>query len=311
MYLEGVRTSVRSTPRWRVTSTPILHRGTDRGRFGCGSSVRSKAVRRYDDPVEVRKGADEDPDQFLWRGRLWQVREVVAHWVETGAWWARRPAAAAADQAGPGRGGSGHRPPARARGVAGGSSQGKGRCRSSRRSTTPASGSSTWSSAGPRAAGSSSGRWTEGARDETEMTQQHERPRLPAGGDPLLPASGPRSRCARRSPAAACRSATPMPTSPRCGRPRRCWRRVPSRRCRVDDGPRRTPGCCSPRWPRSSASGRPSSPPEPASGRRRRSGSRRAVTEREADDLVRDADRFLALVEASLGLTEHLPFRVA
>jgi hypothetical protein len=52
-------------------------------------------VRRYDDPVEVRKGADEDPDQFLWRGRLWQVREVVAHWVETGAWWARRPTPAA------------------------------------------------------------------------------------------------------------------------------------------------------------------------------------------------------------------------
>jgi hypothetical protein len=57
-------------------------------------------VRRYDDPVEVRKGADEDPDQFLWRGRLWQVREVVAHWVETGAWWARRTA----DQAGSGGG---------------------------------------------------------------------------------------------------------------------------------------------------------------------------------------------------------------
>ena len=41
------------------------------------------------------------------------------------------------------------------------------------------------------------------------------------------------------------------------------------------------------------------------------SGSRRAVTEREADDLVRDADHFLALVEAGLGLTEHLPFQVA
>ena len=40
-------------------------------------------------------------------------------------------------------------------------------------------------------------------------------------------------------------------------------------------------------------------------------GSRRAVTEREADDLVRDADRFLALVESSLGLTGHTPFRVA
>jgi hypothetical protein len=35
-------------------------------------------------------------------------------------------------------------------------------------------------------------------------------------------------------------------------------------------------------------------------------GSRRAVTEREADDLVRDADRFLGLVEESLGLTRHL-----
>ena len=54
-------------------------------------------MRRYDDPVEVRKGADEDPDQFLWRGRLWQVREVVAHWVETGAWWARSGGGAAID----------------------------------------------------------------------------------------------------------------------------------------------------------------------------------------------------------------------
>ena len=34
-------------------------------------------------------------------------------------------------------------------------------------------------------------------------------------------------------------------------------------------------------------------------------GSRRAVTEREADDLVRDADRFLAVVERSLGLVPH------
>lgn len=40
-------------------------------------------------------------------------------------------------------------------------------------------------------------------------------------------------------------------------------------------------------------------------------GSRHAVTEREADDLVRDADQFLALVETSLGLTEHVPIRVA
>lgn len=48
-------------------------------------------MRRYDDPVEVRVGEDADtgraPDQFLWHGRLWKVRAVLAHWVETGAWW--------------------------------------------------------------------------------------------------------------------------------------------------------------------------------------------------------------------------------
>ena len=51
-------------------------------------------MRRYDDPVEVRKGmvagADgevEGPEQFLWHGRLWKVCGVVAHWVETGPWW--------------------------------------------------------------------------------------------------------------------------------------------------------------------------------------------------------------------------------
>lgn len=36
-------------------------------------------------------------------------------------------------------------------------------------------------------------------------------------------------------------------------------------------------------------------------------GSSRAVSEREADDLVRDADRFLGLVETSLGLDRHVP----
>ena len=36
-------------------------------------------------------------------------------------------------------------------------------------------------------------------------------------------------------------------------------------------------------------------------------GSSRAVTEREAADLVRDADRFLGVVEKSLGLAPHVP----
>ncbi len=52
-------------------------------------------MRRYDDPVEVRRGRiggepdtdEEGPEQFLWRGRLWKVRSVVAHWVETAPWW--------------------------------------------------------------------------------------------------------------------------------------------------------------------------------------------------------------------------------
>lgn len=36
-------------------------------------------------------------------------------------------------------------------------------------------------------------------------------------------------------------------------------------------------------------------------------GSTRAVTAREADDLVRDADRFLGVVERALGLVPHVP----
>ena len=44
-------------------------------------------MRQYDDPVEVRRGESEGPEQFLWRGRLWKVRAVVSHWVETGPWW--------------------------------------------------------------------------------------------------------------------------------------------------------------------------------------------------------------------------------
>lgn len=43
-------------------------------------------TRRYDDPVEVRR-RDEDPAEFLWRGRLYVVREVLSHWVETAPWW--------------------------------------------------------------------------------------------------------------------------------------------------------------------------------------------------------------------------------
>ncbi len=59
-------------------------------------------MRRYADPVEVRQGpletedhGVEGPQQFLWRGRLWKVRAVLAHWVETGPWWQSSGARAA------------------------------------------------------------------------------------------------------------------------------------------------------------------------------------------------------------------------
>lgn len=67
-------------------------------------------MRRYDDSVEVLRGparADAQtapaPEQFLWNGRLWKVRSVVAHWVETAPWW-HSPRAMAVTGEEPGRG---------------------------------------------------------------------------------------------------------------------------------------------------------------------------------------------------------------
>lgn len=46
-------------------------------------------MRSYAESVDVRH-RDTVPEQFLWRGRLYLVRGVLAHWVEAGEWW-RRP----------------------------------------------------------------------------------------------------------------------------------------------------------------------------------------------------------------------------
>lgn len=46
--------------------------------------------RRHADPVEVRLRAEPSgpvPDAFLWRDRLYVVREVLARWTESGSWW--------------------------------------------------------------------------------------------------------------------------------------------------------------------------------------------------------------------------------
>ena len=49
--------------------------------------------RLHTDPVEVRRH-DDEPAQFLWRGRLYVVREVLGRWTEAGQWW-RAPAVSA------------------------------------------------------------------------------------------------------------------------------------------------------------------------------------------------------------------------
>ena len=42
--------------------------------------------RLHTDAVEVRR-RDDEPAEFLWRGRLYVVREVLARWTESGGWW--------------------------------------------------------------------------------------------------------------------------------------------------------------------------------------------------------------------------------
>ena len=47
-------------------------------------------MRRYTDPVEVRSASSEGtgaPSAFLWRGRLYVVRDVLGHWLERQSWW--------------------------------------------------------------------------------------------------------------------------------------------------------------------------------------------------------------------------------
>ena len=42
--------------------------------------------RLHTDAVEVQRH-DDVPAQFLWRGRLYVVREVLSRWTESGGWW--------------------------------------------------------------------------------------------------------------------------------------------------------------------------------------------------------------------------------
>lgn len=43
-------------------------------------------TRRYDDAIDVRR-RDQEPAEFVWRGRLYLVRAVLTSWMEAGEWW--------------------------------------------------------------------------------------------------------------------------------------------------------------------------------------------------------------------------------
>lgn len=47
--------------------------------------------RVYSERVDVRTGEDGRPARFVWRSRLYTVREVTEHWVVNREWW-REPA---------------------------------------------------------------------------------------------------------------------------------------------------------------------------------------------------------------------------
>lgn len=52
-----------------------------------------------DDLAGVRR-RDDEPDQFLWRDRLYLVRAVQGHWMESGGWWRTGVTQAALEPAG-------------------------------------------------------------------------------------------------------------------------------------------------------------------------------------------------------------------
>src|SRR5581483_10494144 len=63
-------------------------------RFERRAGRRTAMARRHADPIEVRgpgsggtAGAGEQPTHFLWRDRVYAVREVLGHWRESGPWW--------------------------------------------------------------------------------------------------------------------------------------------------------------------------------------------------------------------------------
>lgn len=71
--------------RW---TRPRLARWASRSLVGSISRTKGRAMRRVGEPVvPLSTGSSRPPLAFRWQGRRYVVGNVLAHWVETGAWW--------------------------------------------------------------------------------------------------------------------------------------------------------------------------------------------------------------------------------
>lgn len=43
--------------------------------------------KRYNEPIELQLAADQRPQAFIWRGRRYQIKQIVKHWTSNEAWW--------------------------------------------------------------------------------------------------------------------------------------------------------------------------------------------------------------------------------
>jgi len=89
-----VRTDPRSgpwaaAPSLRAEAGGEVRGGEVRGGDVVGDVVGDGGTASADEPLGSAR-----PAQFVWRGRLYLVREVLAHWVELGTWWTARGGAA-------------------------------------------------------------------------------------------------------------------------------------------------------------------------------------------------------------------------
>ena len=286
--------------------------GVDDGGDGGGGAhapVRRRGGRAEGAGPRGPRAPSRGPSLFLWRGRLWKVRDVVGHWVETGPWWQEGHVTPGSSGVPGVSGVSGV--PGRAPGSDLLSEREVWRVEAGPGRSPPPHGP------GLREPGAPGNRdlgnhglfdlvfdWSRGSWFKSRLcpglrvtTMNQLAPALAPTAAPLPVPSPLSDHAGRRTgglrhtrpPTFAYleRSAASLQEaiasedagmryahalSPRCVPLRRCWRPGPGRRWPQEADPvhSATRGCCSPRSPPSSSSGPPSSPQAPPSGPRPR-----------------------------------------